>query len=108
MKSNLLDSMAPELQTPIASMKASISALLADSRLEPSLRKDILVVIAEKANRLNSLVGEALHIWDAEVRRQALQRSNRRACGFGSTKTKADSRTRACQSRSKAWPIRAA
>lgn len=108
MKNNLLDSMAPKYPNPMASIKASVSALLADSRLEASLRKDLLVVIAEKANLLNSLVGEALDDWDAEVRRQALQKSNRRASDFRLAKTRADGRTRGCQSRSQSWPISAA
>ena len=56
----LLESMAHEWRIPLTSIKASVSALLADSHLEPSLRKDLLVVIAEKANRLNRLAGEAL------------------------------------------------
>ena len=73
----LLESMAHGWQVPLTSIKASVSALLADSRLEPSLRKDLLVVIAEKANHLNRLAGEALDSWDAEVRRQAPQKSNR-------------------------------
>ena len=73
----LLESMAHEWQTPLTSIKASVNALLADSHLEPSLRKDLLVDIAEKANRLNKLAGEALDTWDAEVRKQAPRKSNR-------------------------------
>jgi K+-sensing histidine kinase KdpD len=57
----LLKSMAHEWQTPLTSIKDSVSALPADSGLEPSPRKDLLVVIAEKANRLNRLASEALH-----------------------------------------------
>ena len=67
--------MAHEWQTPLNSIKTSVNAQLADSHLELSLRKDLLVVIAEKANRLNRLASEALDTWDAEVRRRALRKS---------------------------------
>ena len=73
----LLESVAHEWQLPLTSIKASVNAMLADSRLEPSLRKNLLVVISEKATRLNRLAGEALDTWDAELRKQALRKSNR-------------------------------
>ena len=101
MKSNLLDLVAPQLLAPLTSIKASVSALLTDSRLEPSRCKDLLVVVAEKANHLSGMLGEALDTWDAEARRQILQKSNRRPCAFGSTKARPATPPRGCQSRSK-------
>ena len=55
----LLDSVTHELRTPLTSIKASVTALLTDSRLEPAERNELLVVIDEEANRLDRLVGEA-------------------------------------------------
>lgn len=55
----LLDSVTHELRTPLTSIKASVTALLTDSRLHPAQRNELLVVIYEEANRLNRLVGEA-------------------------------------------------
>jgi two-component system, OmpR family, sensor histidine kinase KdpD len=55
----LLDSVTHELRTPLTSIKASVTALLTDSRLHPAQRNEVLVVIYEEANRLNRLVGEA-------------------------------------------------
>src|SRR5689334_1293304 len=55
----LLDSLTHELRTPLTSIKASVSALLTDSRLQAAQRNELLVIIYEEANRLNRLVGEA-------------------------------------------------
>jgi two-component system sensor histidine kinase KdpD len=55
----LLDSVTHELRTPLTSIKASVTALLTDSRLQPEQRNEPLVVIYEEANRLNRLVSEA-------------------------------------------------
>jgi two-component system sensor histidine kinase KdpD len=56
----ILDSVTHELRTPLTSIKASVTALLTNSRLQPSQRKDLLIVINEEADRLNQLVGEAI------------------------------------------------
>jgi two-component system sensor histidine kinase KdpD len=55
----IFDSVTHELRTPLTSIKASVTALLTNSRLQPSQRKDLLIVINEEADRLNQLVGEA-------------------------------------------------
>jgi len=55
----LLDSVTHELRTPLTSIKASVTALLSDSCLQPAQRNELLVIIYEEANRLNRLVGEA-------------------------------------------------
>jgi len=47
-------------RSPLASIKASVTALLADSRLGPSHRNELLVVINEEADRLNQLVAQAM------------------------------------------------
>ena len=55
----LLDSVTHELRTPLTSIKASVTALLANSRLQPAQLNELLVIIYDETNRLNRLVGEA-------------------------------------------------
>ncbi len=59
LKSALLDSITHDFRTPLTSIKASVSSLLTDERLDDEHRKELLTVIDEETNRLNSLVGEA-------------------------------------------------
>ncbi len=59
LKSALLDSITHDFRTPLTSIKASVSSLLTDARLDEEHRKELLTVIDEETNRLNSLVGEA-------------------------------------------------
>jgi len=54
------DAITHELRTPLTSIKASVTALLTNSRLQRSQRNDLLTVIDEEADRLNQLVGEAV------------------------------------------------
>jgi two-component system sensor histidine kinase KdpD len=56
----LVDSMTHELRAPLTSIKASVTALLTNSQLQPSQRNELLIVINEEADRLNRLVGEAV------------------------------------------------
>jgi two-component system sensor histidine kinase KdpD len=56
----MLDSVTHELRTPLTSIKASVMALLNNSRLRPSQRNGLLIVINEEADRLNHFVGEAV------------------------------------------------
>ena len=62
LRTAMLDSVTHELRTPLTSIKASVTALLTNSRLRPSQRNDLLVVINEEADRLNQLVGETVEI----------------------------------------------
>jgi two-component system, OmpR family, sensor histidine kinase KdpD len=59
LRTAIVDSVTHELRTPLTSIKASVTALLTNSRLQPCQRKDLLMVINEEADRLNRLVGEA-------------------------------------------------
>jgi two-component system sensor histidine kinase KdpD len=51
LRTAMLDSVTHELRTPLTSIKASVTALLTNSRLRPSQRNDLLVVINEEADR---------------------------------------------------------
>jgi two-component system, OmpR family, sensor histidine kinase KdpD len=59
LRTAMLDCVTHELRTPLTSIKASVTALLSNSRLSLSQRNDLLMVINEEADRLNRLVGEA-------------------------------------------------
>jgi len=60
LRTAIVDSVTHELRTPLTSIKASVTALLTNSGLQPSQRNDLLIVINEEADRLNQLVGEAV------------------------------------------------
>lgn len=59
LKSALLDSITHDFRTPLTSVKAAVTSLLSDARLGQEQRQELLTVIDEEANRLNTLVGEA-------------------------------------------------
>jgi two-component system sensor histidine kinase KdpD len=67
LKSALLDSITHDFRTPLTSIKASVTSLLSDSRLAESNRQELLTIINEEANRLNSLVGEAAEMAQLEA-----------------------------------------
>lgn len=62
LRTAIVDSVTHELRTPLTSIKASVTALLTNSRLLPSQRNDLLIVINEETDRLNRLVAEAAEI----------------------------------------------
>jgi two-component system sensor histidine kinase KdpD len=59
LRTALADSLTHEFRTPLTSIKASVTALLANSQLQSEQRNELLIVINEEADRLNQLVGEA-------------------------------------------------
>ena len=59
LRSALLDSVTHEFRTPLTSIKASVTSLLAPYRLDEGQRTEFLTVINEETDRLNRLVGEA-------------------------------------------------
>jgi len=59
LKSALLDSITHDFRTPLTSIKASVTSLLSDPGLGEKKRHELLTIINEETNRLNSLVGEA-------------------------------------------------
>src|SRR5215469_9799105 len=56
----LIDSVTHEFRTPLTSIKAAVTTLLAEPRLRASQRNELLSVIDEEADRLNRLVGVAV------------------------------------------------
>ncbi len=67
LKSALLDSITHDFRTPLTSIKASVTSLLSDSRLDEGHRQELLTIINEETNRLNSLVGEAAEMAQLEA-----------------------------------------
>jgi len=59
LKSALLDSIAHDFRTPLTSIKAAATTLLAPSPAPPAQYRDLLLVINEECDRLNRLVEEA-------------------------------------------------
>jgi two-component system sensor histidine kinase KdpD len=59
LKSALLDSITHDFRTPLTSIKAAVTSLLSDDALDSPQRRELLTVVDEETNRLNTLVGEA-------------------------------------------------
>ncbi|MGH9773324.1 MAG: sensor histidine kinase [Candidatus Acidiferrales bacterium] len=59
LKSALLDSITHDFRTPLTSIKASVTSLLSNPHVPETQQQELLTIINEEANRLNSLVGEA-------------------------------------------------
>ncbi len=61
LKSTLLDALAHELKTPLTSIKAAATGLLADNAVKGP-GAELLTVIDEEADRLNSLITDAIRM----------------------------------------------
>jgi len=59
-KSTLLDAMAHELKTPLTSIKAAITSMLAEKNLLSAAHQELLTIVGEETERLNRLVTEAI------------------------------------------------
>ena len=59
LKSALLDSVTHDFRTPLTSIKAAVTSLLTNPKLDAKQQRELLTIIDEETNRLNSLVGEA-------------------------------------------------
>jgi len=75
LKSALLDSIAHDFRTPLTSIKAAATSLLAAERPEPSQRHELLTIINEECDRLNRLVEEAAEMARLEAGQFELQLS---------------------------------
>ena len=59
LKSALLDSIAHDFRTPLTSIKAAVTSLLAPASPDPAQTGELLTIINEECDRLNHLVEEA-------------------------------------------------
>ncbi len=59
LKSALLDSVTHDFRTPLTSMKAAVTSLLASAKTNAEQRHELLTIINEECDRLNHLVEEA-------------------------------------------------
>jgi two-component system sensor histidine kinase KdpD len=59
LKSALLDSVTHDFRTPLTSMKAAVTSLLASQKADAVQRQELLSIINEECDRLNHLVEEA-------------------------------------------------
>lgn len=74
LRSAILDSVTHEFRTPLTSIKASVTTMLADPKLEPVQREELLTVIDEETDRLNHLVGEAAEMAQLDANQVELHR----------------------------------
>jgi len=73
-KSTLLDGLAHEFKTPLTSIKAATSALLASSVYDAGQRRELLTIVDQEAERLSRLVTEATHLARVEAGKIQLHR----------------------------------
>lgn len=59
LKSALLDSIAHDFRTPLTSIKAATTSLMATANPDPAQTRELLTIIDEECDRLNRLVEEA-------------------------------------------------
>jgi len=59
LKSALLDSVTHDFRTPLTSMKAAVTSLLASQKADSAQQNELLSIINEECDRLNHLVEEA-------------------------------------------------
>src|SRR2546425_7004264 len=61
-KSTLLDGLAHEFKTPLTSIRAATTALLASNVSDAAQRDDLIAIVDQEAERLSRLVTEATHV----------------------------------------------
>ena len=73
-KSTLLDGLAHEFKTPLTSIKAAATALLASKVSDAGQRNELLTIVDQEAERLSRLVTEATHLARIEAGKIQLNR----------------------------------
>jgi two-component system, OmpR family, sensor histidine kinase KdpD len=73
-KSTLLDGLAHEFKTPLTSIKAATSALLASTVSDVEHRQELLTIVDQEAERLSRLVTGATHLARVEAGKIQLDR----------------------------------
>ena len=74
LKSMLLDAVAHEFQTPLTTIKAATSAMLAERPPPPEQQADLLRLVGEETQRLSSLVSDAIQMARIEAGKIHLER----------------------------------
>ena len=74
LRSAILDSVTHEFRTPLTSIKASVTTMLADANLDLSQRHELLTIIDEKDDQLNHLIGEAAEMAQLDANQVELHR----------------------------------
>lgn len=81
-KSTVLDALAHEFKTPLTSIKAAATAVLAMPDREAKPQQELVAIIDEEADRLTSLVTEAIQMSRIEAGRLRLNRKSVRVAGL--------------------------
>jgi len=76
-KSTLLDALAHEFKTPLTSIRAATTGILASGSTKPEELRELLAIMDQEANRLSALVNEAIHLARIEAGKVQL---NKQAC----------------------------
>ncbi len=76
-KSTLLDALAHEFKTPLTSIKAATSSMLSAGVSRPEEQREFLTIIDQEAERLTTLVSEAIHLARIEAGQLQFQRQPR-------------------------------
>jgi len=74
LKSTLLDAIAHEFQTPLTTIKAATSAMLAKRPAAPEQQDDLLHLVDDETQRLSSLVADAIRMARIEAGTIRLER----------------------------------
>lgn len=74
LKSTMLDALAHEFKTPLTPIKAAVTSMLSDSDLNPT-HQELLHIVDEEADRLNSMLTEAIQMSRIEAGQLQLHRS---------------------------------
>jgi len=67
LRNALLDSVTHQLRTPLTSITAAISSLRLDPELSPESREELMSVIDEEAERLNTLISQAVEMAELDT-----------------------------------------
>ena len=74
LKSALLDSLAHDIKTPLTSIKAAVTSLLASQPPNHSAENELLTIIDEEADRLNQLAAEVIEMARIEAGKLHLEK----------------------------------
>jgi len=76
-KSTLLDAIAHEFKTPLTSIKAGTTAILSSTITKPDQQREALAIVDAAADRLGTLVTDAIHLSRIEASQMRLNLQSR-------------------------------